>query len=141
MLAKFKLVAVGLLISCLCGNLSAQQKTTSQYSWNGGEFSYPKGNPEVTSQTLVLDGSKTVPWHCHPVPVFAYINSGILEVQTRPGKSKQFLPGQSLVEVMNTVHRGVVIEAPVELVIFYAGAEGVPNTVLEDSADAGTYCH
>ncbi len=140
MLAKFKLIAIALFLFGVMGAASAQQQTTSLRSWNGGEFHYPKGSAEVTSQTLVLDGSKAIPWHCHPVPVFAYIESGVLEVQTKPGKSQQFSAGQSFVEVMNTVHRGVVIEAPVKLIIFYAGAENTPNTVLADAADAETHC-
>ena len=29
-------------------------------SWNGGSFSYPSGQPEITAWTLTLDGSKPI---------------------------------------------------------------------------------
>jgi quercetin dioxygenase-like cupin family protein len=118
----------------------SQAQMTTGTSWNGGEISYPQGKPEVTSVHMVLDGSKKVALHCHPVPVFAYILRGILEVETGSGDKQKFTEGESLVEVMGTVHSGTVIDAPVEIVIFYAGAEGVPNTVLADSDEAGQYC-
>ena len=61
-------------------------------------------------------------------------------METRDGHKKVFSQGDSLVEVMGAVHRGVVVTAPVELIVFYAGAIGVPNTVLEDDNTAKSYC-
>ena len=109
-------------------------------SWNGGSFSYPSGQPEITARTLSLDGSKPIPFHCHPVPTMAHVLHGELEVETRDGQKKVFSQVESLVEVMGTVHRGVVVTAPVELIVFYAGAIGVPNTVLTDDNTAKSYC-
>ena len=117
---------------------AADTVTTGQ-SWNGGAFAYPPGAAEITHVVLELDGSTPVPFHCHPVPTMAYILDGEITVETLDGQRRTFVTGERMVEVMNTVHRGIV-ERPVRLVIFYAGAEGIPNTVLADSDQAAEYC-
>ena len=70
----------------------------------------------------------------------AHVLHGALEVETRSGQRKVFRQGDSLVEVMDTVHRGTVVTAPVELIVFYAGAAGTPITVLADDDSAESYC-
>ena len=46
-----------------------------------------------------------------------------------------FQPGEAIVEVIDTVHTGQAIGADdVEVVVFYAGVEGVPTTVLHQPA-------
>jgi len=43
-----------------------------------------------------------------------------------------FQPGEVIVEVIDTVHTGQAIGAEdVEVVVFYAGVEGMPTTVLQ----------
>ena len=133
----FRMIVAGLL-ALSAGIASAQD--AFRESWNGGSFSYPSGFPEITARTLTLDGSQPIPFHCHPVPTMAHVLHGELEVETLNGQKKVFSQGDSLVEVMGTVHRGVVITAPVELIVFYAGAIGVPNTVLADDNTAKSYC-
>jgi quercetin dioxygenase-like cupin family protein len=133
----FRRIVAGLL--ALPAAIASAQDTFLQ-SWDGGSFSYPAGQPEITAQTLTLDGSKPIPFHCHPVPTMAHVLHGELEVETRSGQKKVFRPGDSLVEVMGTVHRGIVLTAPVELIVFYAGAAGTPNTVLADDDSSGNYC-
>ena len=118
----------------------ASAQDAFQQSWDGGSFSYPAGQPEITAQILTLDGSKPIPFHCHPVPTMAHVLHGALEVETRSGQRKVFRQGDSLVEVMDTVHRGTVVTAPVELIVFYAGAAGTPITVLADDDSAESYC-
>ena len=133
----FRMIFAGLMV--LISTITNAQDAFRE-SWNGGSFSYPSGSPEITARTLTLDGSKPIPFHCHPVPTMAHVLHGELEVETLNGQKKVFSQGDSLVEVMGTVHRGVVITAPVELIVFYAGAIGVPNTVLADDNTAKSYC-
>lgn len=105
-------------------------------SWDGGALAYPAGNAQVTSVILHLEPGEEPPFHCHPVPTMGYLLRGTLEVETEHGDTVRLEEGNSVVEVMNTLHRGRAIEGPVDIIVFYAGAEGVPTTVLPDSDEA-----
>lgn len=65
-----------------------------------------------------------------------YLLNGTLEVETERGDNVRLEQGSSLVEVMNTLHRGIAIGGPVDIIVFYAGAEGIPTTVLPGSEEA-----
>jgi hypothetical protein len=41
---------------------------------------------------------------------------------------------------MHTVHRGRAIGGPAEIVVFYAGAIGVPVTVMPEQDPDGLHC-
>jgi quercetin dioxygenase-like cupin family protein len=116
---------------------AAEPLLQSTTSWDGGAFEYPDGKPEVTSVILAIGEGDEPPFHCHPVPTMGYVLRGVLQVETADGNKAVFRAGESVVEVMRTVHRGVAVEPPVEVVVFYAGAEGVPVTVLPDDDPAG----
>jgi len=109
-------------------------------SWEGGSFHYPAGDAEVTIVKLVINEGDEPPFHCHPVPTMGYVVKGELEVTTQDGKKKRFKQGDAVVEMMGTVHRGLPIKAPVELVVFYAGAQGVPTTVLPANDPDHEFC-
>ena len=109
-------------------------------SWDGGSIAYPGGAPEVTAAILSLEEGKAAPFHCHPVPTFGYVLSGTAVVETSKGDSVQLVPGQAVVEVMRTVHRGVAVGGPAQIMVFYAGAEGTPTTVLPQDDPEGVYC-
>ncbi|QDP02797.1 cupin domain-containing protein [Thalassotalea sp. PS06] len=98
---------------------------------DGESISYPEGKAEITSIKLRLEPGQQTPFHCHPIPTFGYVLSGKIEVKTKDGNKTIMSEGESAIEVMNTYHRGRAIEGPVEIVVFYAGAEGIPTTVLE----------
>ena len=100
-------------------------------SWDGGDFAYPEGEAEVTAVRISLPDGHQADYHCHPMPTFGYIASGRLRVDTRDGKSTEFTAGDVVSEAMNTLHRGTVIEGPVELLVFYAGAKGQQTTYPE----------
>lgn len=101
-------------------------------SWDGGSFAYPEGEAEVTAVRISLPDGHQADYHCHPMPTFGYIASGRLRVDTRDGKSTEFTAGDVVSEAMNTLHRGTVIEGPVELLVFYAGAKGQQTTYPEE---------
>lgn len=119
----------------------AETLLKSTTSWDGGEIYYPDGNAEITSFILKLEEGQEVPFHCHPVPTMGYVLNGSVEVETANGDKIIFKEGESAVEVMKTVHRGLAVDGPAEIVVFYAGAEGVPNTVMMDDEKAEVYCH
>ena len=112
----------------------------SSTSWDGGQIAYPQGEAEITSVVLRIEEGQDPPFHCHPVPTMGYVLNGTVEIETSDGKKKRVGAGESLVEVMNTVHRGKAVEGPVEIVVFYAGAVGVPVTVRPEDDPEGRHC-
>ena len=68
-----------------------------------------------------------------------YILRGTLEVETISGKTQRFDAGSSVVEVMKTSHRGRAVNGPVEVIVFYAGAVGIPTTVFPNGDQAATW--
>ena len=111
----------------------------TQTSWDGGSLAYPTGKAQVTSVMLHIEPGDEPPFHCHPVPTMGYVLRGTLEVETERGDTRRIGEGSAMVEVMNTLHRGRTVGGPVDIIVFYAGAEGVPTTVLPGSDDAATW--
>ena len=70
-----------------------------------------------------------------------YVLKGSVEVETASGDKIILNQGESAIEVMKTVHRGIALNGPAEIVVFYAGAEGIPNTVMLDDENAEKFCH
>ena len=136
MIKKYALV----FISFLTVNLCADELLKATKSWDGGSFAYPTGKPQVTAIRLKLDEGQSSPHHCHPVPTMGYVIKGEIEVTLKSGKKRTFKAGDSVVEVMQTVHQGKAINGPVEIVVFYAGEVGTPNTILDSHQDFEKYC-
>ena len=97
-------------------------------SWDGTPYkAYPSGPPQLTLIRLKIPARTQLPWHIHPMPNAAYIVSGELTVEARSnGATRTLRPGQTLAEMVDTEHRGVTGDTPVELLVFYAGTPGMP---------------
>lgn len=103
-------------------------KTTS--SWTGKPIAYPDGQAEITAMVIEIAPGAETGWHAHPVPSFAMVLEGTLEVTLKDGQTKRMASGEALVEVIDTLHNGRNVgKGTVRLVVFYAGAVGVPLTV------------
>ena len=100
----------------------------SSASWDGTPYqAYPSSPPELTLLRLKIPANTQLPWHSHPMPNAAYILSGELIVEARKGGQVITLTqGQTLAEMVSTVHRGRTGSTPVELLVFYAGSAGMP---------------
>lgn len=128
--------AIGLLLLVSSFVMSAPKLLLkSDQSWDGGSFSYPQGDAEITSVKLKLPAGKKAPFHCHPVPTMGYISKGKVQLETQAGQVKEYKEGDSVIEVMKTVHRGVSLKRSSEIIVFYAGALGIPTTVFPDDKD------
>lgn len=103
----------------------------SSTAYNGQKLRYLKtGKPEVTALTVEIQAGGQTGWHKHPVPVYAYMLSGTLSIEVEGGRTFEFVPGDAIIEVMDTPHNGKNIGAePARLVVFYTGEEGSPTTV------------
>jgi quercetin dioxygenase-like cupin family protein len=103
-------------------------KTTQ--SWDGKPLVYPAGQAEITAQIVEFAPGAETAWHQHPVPSFALILEGTLEVTLADGTKKLLQAGDPVAETVNTWHTGRNTgKTPVRLVVFYAGAVGQPLTV------------
>lgn len=100
----------------------------SKTSWEGTPYvAYPKGQPELTVLRFKFPPHTELPWHSHSIPNAAYVVSGELTVEAKEsGKKMHLTAGQTLPEMVNIVHRGNTGDSPVELIVFYAGSEGIP---------------
>lgn len=124
----------------LSTGLAAEPLLQSTRSWDGGAIAYPDGDAEITSVILRLEEGADPPFHCHPVPTMGYVLKGTAEIETAGGQTHRIGAGEALVEVMHTVHRGRAIGGPAEIVVFYAGAVGVPVTVMPGQDPEGQHC-
>ena len=118
---------------------SAEVLLETETSWDGGTFAYPTGKAQITAVILHLEPGQDIPFHCHPIPTMGYVKNGSLYVETASGAKQRFEEGDAVVEVMNTLHRGRAIGGPVDIIVFYAGAEGIPTTVLPDTKEANEW--
>ncbi len=63
----------------------------------------------------------------------AVILQGTLELKLKDGSQKIYQKGDALIEVVNTIHAGKALGTKdVDLIVFYAGEEAMPTTVLTD---------
>lgn len=103
-------------------------KTTQ--TWDGAALAYPTGEAQVTALLIEIAPGKQTGWHEHPVPSFAYMLAGTLEVTLKGGQVKRLQAGDPLAEVINTAHNGRNVgEIPVKIVVFYTGIVGKPLTI------------
>jgi len=105
---------------------------------NGQRITYPvTGRAEVTAMTVELAPNAETGWHKHPVPVYAYVISGMLSVEIEGGKLLSCNAGDAIIEVVDTLHNGKNMGSePVKLTVFYLGVEGTPNVIRPVPADA-----
>ncbi|MEI6414291.1 MAG: cupin domain-containing protein [Pseudomonadota bacterium] len=99
-------------------------------SWNDQPLVYPKGQAEVTGVLIEIAPGAETGWHRHPIPSFAMVLEGTLEVSLRNGRVKRVQAGEAFAEVVNTLHNGRNVgDKPAKLVVFYAGVLGEDTTV------------
>jgi quercetin dioxygenase-like cupin family protein len=104
----------------------------SDKTWDGKAISYPQGKAEVTGVLIEFAPGAIADWHSHPILSFGVMLEGELEVQLKNGQTKTIKKGETLMEVVNTLHRGRNVgTGPVKLVMFYTGVAGQSVTAKE----------
>ena len=100
----------------------------SSTSWDSTPYvRYPDAAPELSLLKLKIPANTELNWHKHPIPNAAYILSGELTVESRDGgQVRLFKKGEALAEMVDLTHRGKTGDVPVELIVFYAGSQGIP---------------
>ena len=105
-------------------------KTTS--GWDGKQIVYPEGQAEMTALLIEIAAGESTGWHQHPVPSFAFLLDGTLEITLADGRVKRMQPGEALSEVTDTIHMGRALsKTPVKIVVFYAGSVGKALTLTQ----------
>lgn len=106
------------------------QTTTT---WDGKAISYPTGEkPQVTALMIEIPVNAETGWHHHPVPSFAMILEGTLDVTLKDGSVNHLKAGDPLVEVVNTSHNGRNTgNVPVKIMVFYTGTVNSTLTIKE----------
>jgi quercetin dioxygenase-like cupin family protein len=135
---EMRLLAITMLafIFCHVGNAVGENQAAiqsetllrSSSSWDGDPYTaYPAGRPELSVLKITIPPHTQLKWHTHPMPNAAYLLSGELTVERKEdGKTRHFTAGQVVAEMVDVLHRGVTGDAPVTLIVFYAGVEGMP---------------
>jgi len=101
-------------------------------SWDGSELPpYPDGGPRITILRITVPAGARLPLHTHPFINAGVLLSGELTVRTPDGAKKVLRAGEALVELVDKPHFGANTgDGPATIVVFYAGIEGEPVTVL-----------
>src|SRR5690606_23802905 len=104
-------------------------KTTTTSS--GAPIRYPAiDDPEVTAVIVDIPPGAETGWHKHPVPAYAYLMEGEIEVEMRGGKKSVFKAGDAFAEMVDTEHNGRNLgAAPVKILMFVTGKRSWPFTV------------
>lgn len=99
-------------------------------AWDGSPWAYPQASPHVTLLRLRIPPNTTLGWHQHPMLNVAYVERGAITVERHHDSlQRSFNAGSAITEMMNVTHRGHTGADGAELLIFYAGAPGMPLSV------------
>ncbi|MFC5283902.1 cupin domain-containing protein [Pedobacter alpinus] len=103
----------------------------STQSWNGEKLpSYPTGQPKITVLKYIIPPHTVLALHKHLVINAGVVLKGTLTVVDDKENKLELKTGDSLIELVNTFHYGENKgDDPVEIMVFYAGVEGMENTV------------
>lgn len=106
-------------------------KTTT--TWDGKPLTYPTNDKaQVTALMIEIPVNAETGWHHHPVPSFAMIVQGTLDVMLKDGSVNHLKAGDPLVEVVDTAHNGRNTgNVPVKIMVFYAGTVNSVLTIKE----------
>jgi len=100
----------------------------------GQTFEYPQGRAKITAAIVTVPPHTTLKRHHHPVPLVGYMLQGELIVNYGEAGERTYRTGDLLVEAFQTPHQGRNGgKGNIKILVVYAGADGVPNTVLEES--------
>lgn len=102
-------------------------------SWNGDSLpAYPTGKPKISIIKVTIPPHSELPHHFHPVINAGVLLKGELTVIDIQGNVLEMKAGDPIIEVVNTIHYGKNNgDEPAEILVFYAGAEGMEIVVKD----------
>ena len=110
--------------------ISTELVRTSQ-SWDGVALpDYLQGRPEIVAVKYEIPVGQKLGWHHHPVMNHGVLVQGELTIISLDGKEKVVHEGETVVEMVDTVHHGVNRGTkPVILYMFYLSRKDIPLSV------------
>ncbi|HEV7284536.1 MAG TPA: cupin domain-containing protein [Kaistia sp.] len=95
---------------------------------SGDPIHYPSfSDPEVQSLIVEIPAGGETGWHTHPVPAYAYILAGTIEVDSEGGAKRIFKAGDSFAEMVDHRHNGRVVgDETVRILMIVTGQKGMP---------------
>ena len=128
------------LIGCKSNQIAEIEVTTlvkSTKSWNGSKLpKYLDGNPEITILKIIIPPKTKLSLHKHPEINAGVLLKGSLRVISKDNDTLNLKAGEPIVELVNTWHYGENLGTePAEIIVFYAGVEGTPITVVKKGID------
>jgi quercetin dioxygenase-like cupin family protein len=98
-------------------------------TWAHSPIEFPRGLTEVVGLSVEIAPGGETGWHSHPVPSFAYVVAGTIELTLASGAVKRFRSGEAFAEVIDVMHNGRNVGPErVKLIVFYASTRGQPIT-------------
>jgi quercetin dioxygenase-like cupin family protein len=111
--------------------IQSQENLSTTKTWDGAPIHYPSGTAKVTGAIHTIPPGIETGWHLHPVPCFALVLEGELVVELKDGRTKKLKAGDTLAEVIGTLHNGKNKgKVPLKIAIFYIGNTELKNTIL-----------
>lgn len=103
-------------------------------SWNGEHLpDYLDGTPKITVLKVIVPPKTVLAVHKHPVINAGVLLKGEFMVVTEKRDTLRLKAGDAISEVVNTWHYGINNGTEsAEIIVFYAGVEGSPITVLKE---------
>jgi quercetin dioxygenase-like cupin family protein len=129
----FDILVGGCATPKLDTEVQAVQLVRSSASWDGEPLpAYPTGRPEITILRITIPPRTSLPMHKHPIINAGVLLKGELTVVTEGGEVLNLKPYDPIVETVHTWHYGKNEgDEPAEIIVFYAGEEGEPITVIK----------
>ncbi|AGA33978.1 Cupin 2 conserved barrel domain protein [Thioalkalivibrio nitratireducens DSM 14787] len=115
------------------GQTEVEVLAQTSRSWDGALLpAYPPGQPEVRILRIRIPAGARLPAHHHPVINAGVLLEGELTVVAEDGERLHLRAGDAIIELVEKWHYGRNEgNVPAEILVFYAGIEGRPVTVLE----------
>ncbi|TYC63279.1 cupin domain-containing protein [Rhodobacterales bacterium] len=116
---------------------NAKDILSSSETVAGEKIAFPRENPSVKAEVVLLEPGEKTAWHQHHTPIFAYVLEGEVTVIYEEVGKKVYREGDAFLEAMRVTHRGENTgEGPARILsVFMLGDDNKP-TVLEDAPGA-----
>ena len=126
-----------LLVSCYSNKnteVEVIKLLETSESWNGDHLpDYLDGTPKITVLKVTIPPKTVLAVHKHPVINAGVLLKGEFMVVTEKRDTLRLKAGDAISEVVNTWHHGINNGTEsAEIIVFYAGVEGSPITVLKE---------
>lgn len=129
------LISLGVALSCATAYAEESYKPSVKVkrilqtttTTSGDPIRYPQvDDPEVQSLIVEIPAGGETGWHTHPVPAYAYILAGTIEVDSEGGEKRFFKAGDSFAEMVNHRHNGRVVgDETVRILMIVTGQKGI----------------